>query len=65
MMQLFILGGIVQIQECIPVGCVPAARRPSAGVCFPGGGGSAWSWGGLPGPQGGVCLVWGGLPGPG
>ena len=24
-------------QECIPVGCVPAARRPYAGVCFPGG----------------------------
>ena len=26
-------------KECIPVGCVPAARRPYAGVCFPGGGG--------------------------
>ena len=70
-------------QECIPVGCVPAARRPYAGVCFPGGclpgpgglpgaGGSAWSWGRLPGPggvspwSGGVCLVpGGGLPGPG
>ena len=24
-------------QECIPVRCVPAARRPYAGVCFPGG----------------------------
>ena len=24
-------------QECIPVGCVPAAHRPYAGVCFPGG----------------------------
>ena len=24
-------------QECIPVGCVPAARRPYAGVCFQGG----------------------------
>ena len=24
-------------QECIPVGCVPAARRPYAGVCFRGG----------------------------
>ena len=23
-------------QECIPVGCVPAARWPYAGVCFPG-----------------------------
>ena len=62
-------------QECIPVGCVPAARRPYAGVCFPGGV-SAWSRGGLPGLGGGwwVCLVGGGvslvrggvcLPGPG
>ena len=25
-------------QECIPVGCVPAARRPYAEVCFWGGG---------------------------
>ena len=25
-------------QECIPVGCVPAAHWPYAGVCFPGGG---------------------------
>ena len=24
-------------QECIPVGCVPAARRPYPGVCFLGG----------------------------
>ena len=24
-------------QECIPVGCVPADRRPYAGVCFQGG----------------------------
>ena len=47
-------------QECIPVGCVPAARRPYAGVSFPGG--SAWSRVGLPGL--GVCLVLGGgLPG--
>ena len=58
-------------QECIPVGCVPAARRPYAGVCFPGGsawsggvsawsgGVSAWSQGGLLGPGG-----LGGLPGP-
>ena len=44
-------------QECIPVGCVPAAHRAYAGVCFLGGG---------------VCLVWegfslvlGGLPGAG
>ena len=34
-------------QECIPVGCVPAARRPYSGVCFGGGWGvSAWSRGG-------------------
>ena len=24
-------------QECIPVGCLPAAHWPYAGVCFPGG----------------------------
>ena len=40
-------------QECIPVGCVPAARRPYPGVCFPGGG-SPSGGGGLPGPGGGV-----------
>ena len=34
-------------QECIPVGCVPADRRPYAGVCFPGGGGPPSSRGGL------------------
>ena len=65
-------------QECIPVGCVPAARRPYSGVYFPEGGsawsggvlpgpgGSAWSGGGLPG-LGGFSLVRGGgvLPGPG
>ena len=38
-------------QECIPVGCVPAARRPYAGVCFLGGGG-------VSGPGG--CLLWAG-----
>ena len=62
-------------QECIPVGCVLAAHRPYAGVCFLGG--SACSRWGLPGPRGvsscsrgcppvpgGVCLVPGGcLPG--
>ena len=36
-------------QECIPVGCVPAARRPYSRVCFPGGGGEGV----------GFCLVWG------
>ena len=59
--------------ECIPVGCVPAARWPYAAVCFPGG--CAWSGrvsalGGVPGPGGrwlvqGVCsrglCSWGGL----
>ena len=43
-------------QECIPVGCVPAARGPYAGVCFRGGvlhpgGGS---------PAGGVLHLGGG-----
>ena len=66
-------------QECIPVGCVPAARRPYAGVCFPGGclvwgggvvpgpGGCAWSGGGVSG-LGGWGGVWSGgvgVPGPG
>ena len=51
-------------QECIPVGCVPPARLPYAGVCFPGGGGGCGVYlpgrgGCLPGP-GGVYL-----PGPG
>ena len=51
-------------QECIPVGCVPAARRPYAGVCFLGGG-SAWSQVGLPGPGGDGGSPWSGgcLPG--
>ena len=55
-------------QECIPVGCVPPARRPY--LPGPGGtwsGGCTWS-GGVPGPGG--YLVWGvpglgGVPGPG
>ena len=29
--------GYSEQQECIPVGCVPAAHWPYAGVCFPGG----------------------------
>ena len=48
-------------QECIPVGCVSAARRPYAGVCFPGGGL-------LPGGLllgGGGCLLGGSAPGEG
>ena len=45
-------------QECIPVGCVPAERRPYAGVCFPGGGvcsGGVLHAGGevVSGPEGG------------
>ena len=42
-------------QECIPVGCVPATRRPYGAVCSGGGvsgpGGGVWSGGGglLPG----------------
>ena len=60
-------------KECIPVRCVPAARWPYAGVCFPGrvvsalGGVSAqggvcswgcvWSWGGVCSLEG-VCS-WG------
>ena len=53
-------------QERIPVGCVPTAHRPYAGVCFPGGW-CAWSRGVcVPGPGGRVCLVLGGgVPGPG
>ena len=41
-------------QECIPVGCVPAARWPYAAVCLWGG---VCSWGGAPGG----CLLPGGL----
>ena len=58
-------------QECIPVGCVPAARRLYAAVCFPGGclvwgvwsgpGGSGLAQGGLVGGS----LVWSGLRGSG
>ena len=49
-------------QECIPVGCVPADRRPYAGVCFPGGGGSAPGGGLLRGGSGpGGCLLRGGV----
>ena len=51
----FVTTKINSKQECIPVGCVPAARWPYAGVCFPGVGCLLW---------GGVCsggLLWGGL----
>ena len=55
-------------QECIPVGCVPAARRPYAGVCFPGEvcsvgclvGGRVSAPGGSA-PRRGVCLLQGGV----
>ena len=46
------------IQECIPVGCVPAARRPYGAVCS---GGGVWSGGCL---LPGGCLLLGGS-GPG
>ena len=50
-------------QECIPVGCVPAARRLYAGVCFPGGG--VCSRGGVclggSAPRGRGCLLPGGI----
>ena len=52
-------------QECIPVGCVPAARRPYAGVCFLGGGWCLLRGVCLVRGVGcllrGVCLVWGGV----
>ena len=63
-------------QECIPVGCVPAARWPYAAVCFPGGGGGlvpgglvlggVWSGGGGGGVVSapGGCLVQGGVSAP-
>ena len=41
------------IKECIPVGCVPAAHWPYAGVCSSGGG-SPWQGGGLLGMGGGL-----------
>ena len=50
-------------QECIPVGCVPAARWPYPGVCFPGGGVCLLR--GVSAPRGvsgpGGCLVLGGV----
>ena len=61
-------------KECILVGCVPAARRPYAWVCFlggglpgPGGVGGAVSAPGGVSVSGGVCLVLRGclLPGEG
>ena len=48
-------------QECIPVGCVPADRRPYAGVRFPGGGfsirGGSPSRGGFLHPAGGGSSI--------
>ena len=54
-----------KIQECILVGCVPAAHWPYAAVFFPTGGGSPWSRGDLPGARGVLLGPGGGLPGPG
>ena len=54
-------------QECIPVGCVPAARRPYAGVCLPGGVSIPGGWFSIPGgwfsiPGGVFSIRWGGSP---
>ena len=51
-------------QECIPVGCVPAARRPYAGVCFRLRGSGQRGGGGVSAP-GGVSGLGGLLPGSG
>ena len=61
-MNTFNMPNVEQEQECIPVGCVPAAHWPYAGVCFRGGG--VCSRGipkfGVSALGGGVCLLWGG-----
>ena len=73
-----VICGGTDIQECIPVGCVPPARRPylpgPGGVYLvpggvPGPGGCTWSQGGVPGLGGctwsrGVYLARG-VPAPG
>ena len=70
---IFITIRIIERQECIPVGCVPAAFRPYAQVCFWGGClvrgvvpglGGVCSGGvsGLGGAWLGGCLLWG-VPG--
>ena len=46
--------------ECIPVGCVPADRRPYAGVCFPGG--FTIQLRGSPSSRGGFSIQLGGSP---
>ena len=49
--------GLIFEQECIPVGCVPAAHWPYAAVFFPRtGGGGVCSRGGV---CSGGCLLWG------
>ena len=62
----FTLTNLSKRQECIPVGCVPAARRPYAGVCFQEGGcllREGVCSGGVSAPGGwGVCLLPGGIP---
>ena len=55
----YIYTSLFALLTCIPVGCVPAARRPYSGVCFPGWG-SAWSGG-----TGGLPWSGVGLPGQG
>ena len=60
---------LILLQECIPVGCIPAEHWPYSGVCCSWGGVPACSVGGclvwgvyLPGPGGCTCLVWWGVP---
>ena len=48
--ELLLKATTIDEQECIPVGCVPAARWPYAAVCFP------WGWCLL-----GGCLLGGGV----
>ena len=55
------LQALINKQECIPVGCVPAARWPYAGVCSRGvsAPGRVSAPGGVSAPRG--CLLWGGV----
>ena len=54
--EIFLFSNQIIQQVCIPEGCVPAASRPYAGVCFPGGG---LLGGGVSAPGRG-CLLLGG-----
>ena len=64
--EIFLFSNQIIQQVCIPVGCVPAASRPYAGVCFPGGGcllpgGGVSASGGVSGPRGVVVCFGGGV----